>query len=117
MGTLLERRGITVVVIVLGLAIGAAAQSTVDQWPSPPAKPPGNGVLKTVEGCLADSNGYYTLGTDTGDLYQLSGKDASLRRYTGQTVRITGTVTTFQPAWSAARVLATQPTCSQGFPD
>lgn len=54
------------------------------------------------------SKGHYTLGTDTGDLYQLTG-DAPLRRYNGQTARVTGTVTKSNPSWSAGRVLATQP--------
>jgi hypothetical protein len=109
MGTFVARHSLAVFIALLTLAIGSAEQTTADQRLSSSATPPENGAPKTVEGCLTVSNGYYTLGTDTGDLYQLSGDYTSLRRYRGQTVRITGTVTTSKPSWSAARVLATQP--------
>jgi len=63
----------------------------------------------SVQGCITAGNGTFTLGTDTGDLYQLTGNDASLRRHNRQTARVTGTVTTSKPSWSPARVLSTQP--------
>jgi hypothetical protein len=65
---------------------------------------------KTLAGCLSgDSREGYFLGSDTGDLYQVIGSNASLHRYAGQTVRIIGSVAYRKPAWSPSRVLASLP--------
>jgi len=87
----------------------------VGQQPSNPGNSKGSVAAKAVgpqsiEGCLSgDSREGYFLGTDTGDLYQVIGSNASLHRYAGQFVRINGTVAYRKPSWSPSRVLATLP--------
>jgi hypothetical protein len=96
--------------LVLLLPGTSAAQQT-----SSPAKSNASATSKVVgpisiEGCLSgDSREGYFLGTDTGDLYQVIGSNASLHHYAGQSVRITGTVANRKPSWSPSRVLATLP--------
>jgi hypothetical protein len=84
-----DRFFLPLVLLLLGVS---AAQQAIS-----PGKA-GNGTSnaagpKTLAGCLSgDSREGYFLGSDTGDLYQVIGSNASLHHYAGQTVRITGTV-------------------------
>lgn len=65
---------------------------------------------KTVQGCLTgDPEEGYFLGTNSGDLYQVIGKTAWLKRYDGRTVSITGNVARRKAFWSASRVLSSLP--------
>ncbi len=45
----------------------------------------------SVEGCLQNSNGNYTLTDDSGNTYQLQGDTAKFSEHVGHEVRITGT--------------------------
>ena len=90
------------------LALVSAAQegtSTPGQSPSGASK---SGPSKSIEGCLTSSNGSYTLGTLSGDLYQLENSGHDLRKYNGQEVRITGRVTPPHPGSSPSNVLDQQ---------
>jgi hypothetical protein len=44
----------------------------------------------TIQGCLQESNGTYTLSSDSGMMYQLQGDSAILSKHTGHEVRVTG---------------------------
>jgi hypothetical protein len=93
------------------LSLGtSAAQQTSNPEKSNGSAPPKAGGPQSIQGCLSgDSKAGYFLGTDTGDLYQVIGSNASLHRYAGQFVRINGTVAYRKPSWSPSRVLATLP--------
>jgi len=45
----------------------------------------------TVEGCLQNSNGNFTLTADSGSVYQLTGDTSKLSEHVGHEVRIIGT--------------------------
>lgn len=48
------------------------------------------GSQTTVEGCLQGSSGSYTLTTDNGTAYALTGNTADLKAHVGHQVQITG---------------------------
>ena len=50
-----------------------------------------HGSAQTVEGCLQNSNGTFTLTDSSGTMYQLQGDSSKLTPHAGQEVRITGT--------------------------
>jgi hypothetical protein len=94
--------------VLLLLGTSAARQTSGSEKAK--AEPSKVAESKSIQGCLSgDSREGYFLGTDTGDLYQVIGSNASLHHYAGQSVRITGTVAYRKPAWSPSRVLATLP--------
>ena len=68
----------------------------------------GFGINWLGEFALTSSNGSYTLGTLSGDLYRLENSGHDLRKYNGQEVRITGRVTPPQPGSSPSNVLDQQ---------
>jgi hypothetical protein len=83
----------------------------VDAWPAPFRDRQQIGHVKaskSIEGCLTSSNGSYTLGTLSGDLYQLENSGHDLRKYNGQEVRITGRVTVPHPGSSPSNALEQQ---------
>jgi hypothetical protein len=90
------------------LALVSAAQEGTSTPGQPPSGTASKSVTsKSIEGCLTSSNGSYTVGTLSGDLYQLeNGHD--LRKYNGQEVRITGRVTPPHPGSSPSNVLDQQ---------
>src|SRR5208282_4706331 len=47
----------------------------------------------TVQGCLAESGGNFTLTDKSGTVYQLTGKTEKLKAHVGHTMRVTGTST------------------------
>jgi hypothetical protein len=84
----------------------SAAQQTSNQGKSNGSGPSKAGGPQSIQGCLSgDSREGYFLGTDTGDLYQVIGSNASLHHYAGQFVRISGTVAYRKPSWSPSRCL------------
>jgi hypothetical protein len=44
----------------------------------------------SVEGCLSEANGKYTLTDQSGTEYQLTGRTAALKAHVGHTIRVTG---------------------------
>jgi hypothetical protein len=65
------------------------AQYQSDQSQSSQA---GAGASKTtVEGCLAGSEGSYSLTDKSGKTYQLTGNTAKMQAHVGHTVQVTGT--------------------------
>jgi Protein of unknown function (DUF5818) len=44
----------------------------------------------TIQGCLHESNGSYTLTSDSGMTYELQGASSTLSKHVGHEVRITG---------------------------
>lgn len=45
----------------------------------------------TIQGCLAGSDGNYTLTDKSGTTYQLTGDTAKLQNHVGHTIQVTGT--------------------------
>jgi len=75
-----------------------ALVSTAQEGTPKPAQPPSgagskSGTSKSVQGCLTGAKGSYTLGTNSGDLYQLENNGHDLDKYNRQEVRVTGPVT------------------------
>jgi hypothetical protein len=102
-----DRLLLLLVLLLLGTS---AAQQSPNQGKSNGSTPSKAVGPQTIEGCLSgDSREGYFLGTNTGDLYQVIGSNASLHHYAGQSVRINGTVAYRKPSWSPSRVLATLP--------
>jgi hypothetical protein len=56
----------------------------------------------TVQGCLAGSDGNYTLTADNGTTYQLAGNTAELKDHVGHEVQITGKTSGSNAASSSA---------------
>jgi hypothetical protein len=76
------------------LALVSAAQEGTPKPGQPPSGAPSkSGTSKSFQGCLTGSKGTYTLGTHSGDLYQLENNGHDLDKYNRQEVRITGPVT------------------------
>jgi hypothetical protein len=88
------------------VSAGQEGTSTPGQPPSGAASK--SGTSKSIEGCLTSSNGSYTLGTPSGDLYQLENNGHDLHKYNGQEVRITGRVTPPHPGSSPSNALEQQ---------
>jgi len=100
------------VCLLLSISLFALV-SAAQEGTSTPGQPPSGaarkwGKSKSVEGCLTTLNGSYTLGTTSGDLYQLENNGHGLRKYDGQEVRITGPVTPPHPGTSPNNVLEQQ---------
>jgi hypothetical protein len=56
----------------------------------------------TVEGCLAGSNGSFSLTDKSGTMYQLTGDTAKLDKHVGHTIQVTGTTTTSSASTTSA---------------
>lgn len=98
--------------LLLSLSLLALVSAAQDGTSAPGQSPSGaaskSGTSKSIEGCLTSSNGSYTLGTRSGDLYRLENSGHDLRKYTDQEVRITGRVTPPHPGSSPSNVLDQQ---------
>jgi hypothetical protein len=67
----------------------------------------------TVQGCLGEDGGNFTLTEPSGTTYQLIGKTEELRAHVGHTMRVTGTSTSAtQVPGSMSETTETQPTLS-----
>jgi len=69
----------------------------------------------TIQGCLAGSNGNYTLTDKSGTTYQLTGATAKLQAHVGHTISVTGTTgpstgASSAPSGSMSAPAETQPT-------
>ena len=91
--------------VFLFALVSAAQEGTKKASQSPPSK---SGASKTFEGCLTGSNGSYTLGTNSDDVYQLENNGHDLAKYNSQYVRVTGLVTPSHAGSSPNNVLEQQ---------
>jgi uncharacterized protein DUF5818 len=67
----------------------------------------------TVQGCLGEEGGNFTLTEPSGTTYQLVGNTEKLRAHVGHTMRVTGTSTSAaQVPGSMSETTETQPTLS-----
>lgn len=81
--------------MLLALTLLASAAWVQAQSQYPQTNPTGTSAASTsgqttVQGCLQESNGNYTLTSDTGTSYQLSGDTSKLSKHVGHEVEITG---------------------------
>jgi len=81
-------------VLLLGLS-WAVAQNTAGQGSTSSstgqASQTSAGGETTVEGCLSESSGNYTLTDKNGTAYQLTGDTAKLSEHVGHEIKVTGT--------------------------
>ena len=64
------------------------------QYESQPNDQSSSGATKTtIQGCLAGSDGNYSLTDKSGTTYQLTGDTAKLQAHVGHTISVTGTAT------------------------
>jgi hypothetical protein len=80
-------------ILLLGSILLLSAVWAVAQYDSQSSSE-SSGASKTVEGCLAGSNGSFTLTDKSGTAYQLTGDTAKLDKHVGHTIQVTGTSTT-----------------------
>lgn len=72
------------------------AEQPQDQAPTTDSSRMGSGQMgnqgsaQTVEGCLQNSNGNFTLTDSSGTMYQLQGDTSKLSAHVGHEVRVTG---------------------------
>lgn len=80
--------------LILGLVLVASAawlQAQAGYPQSEASQTPGTtSTQNTVQGCLQESGGNYTLAADDGTMYQLSGNTSKLSAHVGHEVQITG---------------------------
>ena len=73
-------------VLLLGVSWAAA------QTESQASKTKTSGGQETVQGCLSNSGGAYTLTAKDGKTFQLTGDTAKLTEHVGHEIKVTGTV-------------------------
>jgi hypothetical protein len=79
-------------IILLGSILLLTTVWAVAQYGSQSSSTSGSDMSKTtVEGCLAGSDGNYTLTDNSGTTYQLTGDTAKLQNHLGHTIQVTGT--------------------------
>jgi hypothetical protein len=94
------RRTLLLSSLLLG-ALWLAAQTYPDQTQAPDRGTKTGNNQMTVEGCLSESNGNYTLTDSTGNVYRLVG-GSKLSEHVGHTVKVTGTNPSHIPSSSSA---------------
>jgi hypothetical protein len=94
------RRTLLLSSLLLG-ALWLVAQTYPDQTQAPDRGTKTGNNQMTVEGCLSESNGNYTLTDSTGNVYQLVG-GSKLSEHVGHTVKVTGTNPSHVPSSSSA---------------
>jgi hypothetical protein len=99
------RRTVLLSSLLLG-ALWLAAQTYPDQTQAPDRGTKTGNNQMTVEGCLSESNGNYTLTDSTGNVYQLVG-GSKMSEHVGHTVKVTGTNPSHVPSSSSANADAT----------
>jgi hypothetical protein len=80
-----------VLLLALGVAWAQQQPATSDSNTNTHANA---GSQVTVQGCLGESSGNFTLLGSDGTTYQLQGNDDQLKEHVGHTVAVTGTVDT-----------------------
>jgi hypothetical protein len=75
--------------ILMLSAVWALAQ--YEAQPSTASQSSSDASKTTIQGCLAGSDGNYTLTDQSGTAYQLSGNTTKLQNHVGHTIQVTGT--------------------------
>lgn len=79
-------------IILLSSILLLTTAWAVAQYGSQSSSTSGSDMSKTtIEGCLAGSDGNYTLTDKSGTTYQLAGDTAKLQNHVGHTIQVTGT--------------------------
>jgi Protein of unknown function (DUF5818) len=76
--------------LALALLFSTAWLAAQNQYPQTNPSHSGTAGQTTIQGCLQESNGNYTLTSDSGMTYQLQGPSSTLSKHVGHEVRITG---------------------------
>jgi len=78
--------------LALAFLLSTAWVTAQNQYPQTGSSQPGTTASQptTIQGCLQESNGNYTLTSDSGMTYQLQGDSSMLSKHVGHEVRITG---------------------------
>jgi hypothetical protein len=76
--------------LALALLFSTAWLAAQNQYPQTSPSQSGTAGSTTIQGCLQESNGNYTLTSDSGMTYQLQGSSSTLSKHVGHEVRITG---------------------------
>lgn len=74
------------------IAQDSPSQTNPTQTGQSPTATANSGNQTTVQGCLSNSNGNYTLTDKSGNSFQLTGDTAKLTEHVGHQVKITGTM-------------------------
>jgi hypothetical protein len=77
-----------------------------NQYPQTGSSKTGTAGQTTIQGCLQESNGSYTLASDSGMTYQLQGASSTLSKHVGHEVRITGSTSSAGSSSSATNPTA-----------
>jgi hypothetical protein len=80
--------------LALALLLSTAWLAAQNQYPQTRPSQPGTAGQTTIQGCLQESNGNYTLTSDSGMTYQLQGASSTLSKHVGHEVRVTGSAST-----------------------
>lgn len=102
-----HRRILAFITTILATSPGICAQQGTPKQPGSSSTTKSGGS-KTIEGCLTRSKESYTLGTRSGDLYELESDGNDLQKFNGQEVRITGPVTPAHAGTSPSNALEQQ---------
>lgn len=121
-------KNLYLIAATLLLAVWASAQGTPpsEQQPtaqaSSHAQPADTG--QSIEGCLASSNGSFTLTDKSGKTYQLAGDTTKLGDHVGQTLRVwgsekkatdppgTSSLANAQPTFTVEKMKMVAPSCA-----
>lgn len=77
--------------LALAVLLSTAWLAAQNQYPqTQSSQTSGASGQTTVQGCLQESNGNYTLTSDSGTTYQLQGDTSTLSKHVGHEVRVTG---------------------------
>src|SRR5579862_1082825 len=78
--------------LALAFLLSTAWLAAQSQYPQTGSSQPGTAASghTSVRGCLQESNGHYTLTSDSGMTYQLEGESSTLSKHVGHEAQITG---------------------------
>jgi hypothetical protein len=79
----------------------SALWATAQYDPQPSASDQNSMGKTTIQGCLSQSNGNYTLTDSSGTAYQVTGETAKLQNHVGHTIQVTGTTGSSSDSGSA----------------
>jgi hypothetical protein len=99
------RKTLTLIVMLLTFGFWAFAQSYPSQSDQSNQSQTSN-AKQMVRGCLSGSGGSYTLTSDSGTKYQLSGDTSKLSDHVGHEVEITGTSSAASTASSSSSAMS-----------
>jgi Protein of unknown function (DUF5818) len=92
--------------LALAILLSTAWLAAQSQYPQTGSGQTGTPGQTTIQGCLQESNGNYTLTSDSGMTYQLQGASSTLSKHVGHEVRITGSTASAGTSSSATSATA-----------